>query len=472
MTKKNPKIAGWVILFSLFTVSLIIWAMAHRAFMMQDSSIHAVDKNSRHIKDILDETKALLQQLSSSNLTSLRDRTKKEVMRMNDERKKIIDDLVSLQHSFGKAESAVARCNADKSILTQESKKCQLMLQNISSKSNVLARKNPVEVINNIQHSPPIYAEAHKGDSAFTRWLVIGIPTVGRRNNEDYLLRTLAAVADQVPSAESDLMYRQVLVVVVNMQGPGHERFEEAKRKYASSPPHPKSEYFLFLDDQDFGAGEMEDPVHGATAENDLGNANIPGYRVRKQTRHIAAVVRRCVGRGRYYLFLEDDMKLCPSGLLAIQYMLSKASTYHPNWFAIRASYGMNGVFMHNSDLNAFASYLVKHQARRPPDHLVVEWYAGETKESASFKTNRSNVGFRYNLFDHIGVVSTLRSQEQGSFPRCYEELLVPVLFAVEAFNPRACPHDDVWPCNVNVRKSPRLDWASLRRFAGHEVFP
>jgi len=30
----------------------------------------------------------------------------------------------------------------------------------------------------------------------------------------------------------------------------------------------------------------------------------------------------------------------------AIQYLLDKASRYHPDWLAIRASYGMNGVFM------------------------------------------------------------------------------------------------------------------------------
>jgi hypothetical protein len=59
---------------------------------------------------------------------------------------------------------------------------------------------------------------------------------------------------------------------------------------------------------------------------------------------------------------------------------------------------------MHYKDLSVFKEYLLKHQVRRPPDHLVVEWYAGETKESKAHKGNRANIGFRYNIFNHIGM--------------------------------------------------------------------
>jgi hypothetical protein len=120
----------------------------------------------------------------------------------------------------------------------------------------------------------------------------------------------------------------------------------------------------------------------------------------------------------------------------------------------------MNGIFMHNKDLAVFADYLIKHQVRRPPDHLVVEWYAGETPEAAKYKGKRANIGFRYNLFNHIGVVSTLRSQRSTSYPRCYELLAEPTVFQVEAFSPRECPKDDVWPCSVPHPDPYRIDWA------------
>ena len=40
-------------------------------------------------------------------------------------------------------------------------------------------------------------------------------------------------------------------------------------------------------------------------------------------------------------------------------YLIDRASAYATNWNAVRASFGMNGIFMPSSELDAFADYLV-----------------------------------------------------------------------------------------------------------------
>jgi hypothetical protein len=289
-------------------------------------------------------------------------------------------------------------------------------------------------------------------------WLAIGIPTIGRRNQEDYLLHSLAALVDQLPSDPSDLFYGNILIVVVNLQpNPlDHVRYQEAKALY-SDPSHPKSVYFEFHDN----AGPDSNPLPN---RNDPGTPNHPGALVRKQTRDLVKVMNLSMNKSSYYLFLEDDMVLCSSGYITLSYLINKASRYHPHWLAIRLSYGMNGILMNSHDLLAFGSYLIKHQARRPPDHLVVEWYAGETPESHSYKGTRANIGFRYNLFHHLGTVSTLRKSSSPKYLTCYEELVEPTVFAVEAFNPDDCPEDDIWPCDVDQKtRTKRLDFSRVK---------
>ena len=257
----------------------------------------------------------------------------------------------------------------------------------------------------------------------------------------------------------------KILVMVVNTMPKDliHVRYREAKQKYA----HLVGVYLEFIDLAEmieksrYSYLNLQDPFPG---RRDMGTANVPGYRVRKQSRDIAVSMFLAEGKAKYYMILEDDMKFCPGEFEVMRHLLMKAEAYHPNWIGIRASYGMNGIFLHDADVNIFAKYLVKHQARRPPDHLITEWCAGETEEAKMHKLgaqndagSRKNIGFRYNLFHHLGLSSTLRAQKQDGFPICYEQLVSPVVFEVEAYDPQQCSHEDIWPCNVDYGKTSKL---------------
>ena len=473
---------------SLLAIFCCIWLLINRGLIkfsiydvnQQDEALspHQITEReqTRHLKNLLSETTILLRDVMNSNVT-VDANILREIKMISRNKKAVEADQIQRQLSAALDQKKLADCTAERKEISATLSECKLALQ---QSHIVTSAKSSLDSF--ADNSSGSGSGSASGVTSSKKWLVIGIPTVSRAHNEDYLLKSLATLAAQLPSSDSDLMYGQILMVVVNMQDPKagpHQRYEEAKILY-STMTNPKGMYFEFIDDGSSSDGGhldlVTDPAIGSTAASDPGTANMPGYRVRKQTRNIVSIMQKSMDKGKFYLFLEDDMQFCPSGLLAIQYLLDKSSRYHPNWLAIRASYGMNGIFLHNKDLQPFGNYLIKNQARRPPDHLVVEWYAGESEESKEYKGDRVNVGFRYNLFDHIGVVSTLRAEKSAVYPACYDELLEPTVFSVEAFKPHECPHDDVWPCQVKLsanlrnlvpQNSPdatRIHWGLLKK--------
>lgn len=103
---------------------------------------------------------------------------------------------------------------------------------------------------------------------------------------------------------------------------------------------------------------------------------------------------------------MEDDWILCPHGMLALHYLIAKANDYYPEWSALRVSYGLNGVLVRSQDIQSIASFFVNelHQSKqggiRPPDHIIYDWFMSKAPK-------RKLIVFRYNIFFHIGTVST-----------------------------------------------------------------
>jgi hypothetical protein len=210
-----------------------------------------------------------------------------------------------------------------------------------------------------------------------------------------------------------------------------HKSFTEAKKKYENNNAlqfvHMKSTFDL-----------------------PLSNLQKVPEKVVAQTLDIVHFLRQ-VPRSKYLLFMEDDFEFCSNLFLSIQHLIQKCNHRFgvEGWNSIRMSYGLNGIIFPNDNdiVPSFASYLDEHSRRRPPDHLYTEFAAKETKQSKDILKERVIVGYRYNGFNHLGRVSTLREQPQWDFPGCWDELLVPTVFEVEAYNKIECPNDDITPC-------------------------
>lgn len=277
-----------------------------------------------------------------------------------------------------------------------------------------------------------------KGESKEKIWLTIGIPTTVRQQ-VDYLTETLAALNEILPEDEFDPFYKKVKVIIMT-HSEDDPQFTRLKGVYQTNP------HFEFV----------------YTPQVRPNNpANIKFH---QQSLDVAQLLKYSANKSKYYLFMEDDFKICPNGLKSIYHLISKANAYHINWIAIRCSFGLNGIIYHNNeDIERFAKYLEDHYTRRPPDHLITEFSASETPESLKYVNKRVIVGYRYNLFLHIGKVSSIGNRDWG-FPGCYHELLEPTIFEVEAFNKNQCPNDDIWPCNIPKEKRELLPWVQWNK--------
>ena len=310
---------------------------------------------------------------------------------------------------------------------------------------------------------------AHEGDAQTRPWLVIAIPSTPRRGDADYLGPTLDFIAQQLPESSDDtsLYYNRVLVVVMNN---GREKYHRAFANAADrfdSVKHPQGGFFRFVTN-----GK---PRSVPADVRESSNPNVPGPRVQQQTQDVVALMqwveKHVTPFPAMYMLMEDDFRMCPHALKALQYLSERAHELDRRWIMLRVCYGLNGAVIQGADVPVLRAYLDKHHRRRPPDHLMVEWYAGETSESAAFKGTRRHFTFRYNLLEHFGKISSLRGKMSEKFAGCYDSMSDGVLFDVEAFKEHECGHDDVWPCpppvstknSQGMTRLPPLGWGELR---------
>lgn len=340
--------------------------------------------------------------------------------------------------------AAVAKPSLAESVLSARIAQLERELEsayNVSATPTLPRRPCPTAARCPTCHAPSPVLNSRQDATA---WLIITIPTVPRRG-PDKLSATLLSIADEIKG--DDLAIR---VVVMNNRPGAHPSFESARQTYASN------HQFVFVEN---ASPEQLSPEQPLAEEFASRNQQAPTDAVMRQTLDVISVLTYVANKSTYVLLFEDDFTLCESAALALRHMVqaaNRASSIN-EWSAIRCSFGLAGIILQNGigshpDVDEFRNYLKAHVRRRPPDHLAVEFYAKESQHATAYFGRRRVFAFRYNIARHEGHISTLRDEEAWATPNCFDELVAPQVFEVEAWNAKDCPHDDMWPCASSPR--------------------
>eukprot|EP00494_Astrolonche_serrata_P023960 UN24218 len=137
------------------------------------------------------------------------------------------------------------------------------------------------------------------------------MPTISRIGIEPenhFIHIALESLREEVEAGLSESVH----VIVYNVQNDGtpNHAFEAAKAKF---------DKINWIDFE-----KRLDPDKDEFGTKDAGNANKPGWKIRKQSRDLVSLMNYVSDKGEHFMFMEDDFPLCKGGLKTIIYAIHK----------------------------------------------------------------------------------------------------------------------------------------------------
>jgi hypothetical protein len=293
-------------------------------------------------------------------------------------------------------------------------------------------------------------------------------PTLPRRNDAPYLLRMLASLHGSM--ARSPLLCAGA--TIVNVRPGRHWVFAEARRLYSGGSSSSSSSSssiggggggaatFSFVE-RAARATPLPHPTGGVWRDTTADDV--------RQTHDaigVLDVVRTGIcarGKSRYFMLVEDDVELCENAGPHIALALTKTAARFggdDGWAGIRVSQGLIGIILQCRDVPAFLTVLRTRILDGPIDYVLADFWTRANADGAMYFGARRFVTYRYNLFRHIGHVSSFAGRDEAHstgriYHRCYDTLST-LLHPEEMFDGR-CWHDDLSPCPASIDDDARL---------------
>ncbi len=265
------------------------------------------------------------------------------------------------------------------------------------------------------QVKAPIYPLAEKKET----YLLIGINTIPRSNNVDYLKQTIHSLMNQMnPTMKIHILVQDNTKTTTTTTST-HSVFEQLKQEYKNA-----THLITFVSSKE---DRLMDPFASIPNWNFLDpNNERPGPLARQQNCDIVSLCSNALEHFSFshFLFLEDDYLTCQNALTNMLHVLHLLDSFDPSYCTYRVSYGMSGLVMSHEKLKDFILNYVSWNIDLFPIDLLIRQYAFDDP-TISCKKVQHHRSYAYETvqWEHIGTISTFEERnKQGfrnPFPRC-----------------------------------------------------
>ena len=228
---------------------------------------------------------------------------------------------------------------------------------------------------------------------SFSAYLTIGIPTV-KRKGADYLEKTLETITKNTVKAD----WKDITVVVFLTDTDHHWIVNRAKEVYQK-----------FTQQVDDGLIQIVHPHHNSYPNFTKLERKFNDSRDRvawrsKQNLDYSYLLTYSQNISKYYMQIEDDVIVAPTYFRDIRKNLENRKDQ--KWFVISFSrLGFIGKLFRSKDLSILADFLLMFFDEKPCDILL--------NDIRLIKGQRRDINVRPSLFQHIGIISSLKDKKQ-----------------------------------------------------------